>query len=115
MLSLFSFTSSKICKTELIKSRIIFSVLTDSIFFPSLHWVNDLPGVLAKVKSCLKEDGMFLAAMIGGETLFELRTALQLAELEQEGVSMARMHLSFLADLGTQQISWIAMIINVAP
>eukprot|EP00112_Aurelia_sp_Birch-Aquarium-sp1_P023323 Seg690.12 transcript_id=Seg690.12/GoldUCD/mRNA.D3Y31 product="Arginine-hydroxylase NDUFAF5 mitochondrial" protein_id=Seg690.12/GoldUCD/D3Y31 len=51
----------------------------------SLHWVNDLPGVLRKVKSCLKEDGMFLAAMIGGETLFELRTALQLAELEQEG------------------------------
>ncbi|XP_065072356.1 arginine-hydroxylase NDUFAF5, mitochondrial-like [Rhopilema esculentum] len=51
----------------------------------SLHWVNDLPGVLKKVLSCLKEDGVFLGAMFGGETLFELRTALQLAEIEQEG------------------------------
>ena len=48
---------------------------------------------------------MFLAAMIGGETLFELRTALQLAELEQEGVSMASIHLTFLGNLVTQQIS----------
>ena len=39
---------------------------------------------------------MFLAAMMGGETLFELRTALQLAELEQEGVSI-----SFLGDWGS--------------
>eukprot|EP00112_Aurelia_sp_Birch-Aquarium-sp1_P015801 Seg353.6 transcript_id=Seg353.6/GoldUCD/mRNA.D3Y31 product="Arginine-hydroxylase NDUFAF5 mitochondrial" protein_id=Seg353.6/GoldUCD/D3Y31 len=65
--------------------RIDLRSLKERIVIRFLHWVNDLPGVLRKVKSCLKEDGMFLAAMIGGETLFELRTALQLAELEQEG------------------------------
>ena len=37
--------------------------------------------------SCLKDDGVFLGAMFGGETLFELRTALQVAETEVEGVS----------------------------
>lgn len=38
--------------------------------------------------SCLKEDGVFLSAMFGGDTLFELRTALQVAETEVEGVSL---------------------------
>ena len=51
----------------------------------SLHWVNDLPGVFSQVKHCLKDDGMFLAGLFGGQTLFELRSALELAELEREG------------------------------
>ncbi|KAG6861845.1 hypothetical protein C0995_011142 [Termitomyces sp. Mi166 len=51
----------------------------------SLHWVNDLPGVLVQIREALKPDGLFLGAMFGGETLFELRTALQLAEVEREG------------------------------
>ncbi|KAL0580521.1 hypothetical protein V5O48_001508 [Marasmius crinis-equi] len=51
----------------------------------SLHWVNDLPGVLVQVKEALKPDGLFLGAMLGGETLFELRTSLQLAEVDREG------------------------------
>ncbi|KAK1232102.1 hypothetical protein PQX77_004760 [Marasmius sp. AFHP31] len=51
----------------------------------SLHWMNDLPGVLVQVKEALKPDGLFLGAMLGGETLFELRTALQLAEVDREG------------------------------
>ena len=51
----------------------------------SLHWVNDLPGVFRQVKDCLKDDGMFLMGLLGGETLFELRCSLQLAELEVEG------------------------------
>ncbi|KAG5639689.1 hypothetical protein H0H81_005872 [Sphagnurus paluster] len=51
----------------------------------SLHWVNDLPGVLVQIKEALQPDGLFLGAMFGGETLFELRTALQLAEVEREG------------------------------
>ena len=51
----------------------------------SLHWVNDLPGVFQQVKTCLKDDGMFLVGLFGGETLFELRCSLQLAELEVEG------------------------------
>ncbi|KAH9927303.1 S-adenosyl-L-methionine-dependent methyltransferase [Fomitopsis serialis] len=51
----------------------------------SLHWVNDLPGVLVQIKEALQPDGVFLAALFGGDTLFELRTALQLAEMEREG------------------------------
>jgi ubiquinone/menaquinone biosynthesis C-methylase UbiE len=39
----------------------------------SLHWVNDLPGTLAQVRHVLKPDGLFLAIMPGGTTLFELR------------------------------------------
>lgn len=51
----------------------------------SLHWVNDLPGVLIQIKEALRPDGLFFGAMFGGETLFELRTSLQLAEVEREG------------------------------
>ncbi|KAH9939255.1 S-adenosyl-L-methionine-dependent methyltransferase [Epithele typhae] len=51
----------------------------------SLHWVNDLPGILVQVKEALQPDGVFLGALFGGDTLFELRTSLQLAEVEREG------------------------------
>jgi NADH dehydrogenase [ubiquinone] 1 alpha subcomplex assembly factor 5 len=58
----------------------------------SLQWVNDLPGqplffincvfshprhtllgVLIQIKEALQPDGLFLGAMLGGDTLFELR------------------------------------------
>jgi NADH dehydrogenase [ubiquinone] 1 alpha subcomplex assembly factor 5 len=57
----------------------------------SLQWVNDLPGmpsryrmeyfssasgtpgILIQIKEALLPDGLFLGAMFGGETLFELR------------------------------------------
>jgi NADH dehydrogenase [ubiquinone] 1 alpha subcomplex assembly factor 5 len=51
----------------------------------SLHWTNDLPGVLYQIREMLQPDGVFIGAMFGGDTLFELRTSLQLAELEREG------------------------------
>ena len=51
----------------------------------SLHWVNDLPGALVQIRRALKPDGLFLAAMPGGETLHELRRALMEAEIEAEG------------------------------
>jgi SAM-dependent methyltransferase len=51
----------------------------------SLQLVNDLPGVLAQVRRALKPDGLLLAAMLGGATLGELRTALLVAEEEVEG------------------------------
>lgn len=51
----------------------------------SLHWVNDLPGALLQIRKVLKPDGLFLAAMLGGETLKELRQCLSEAEIEQEG------------------------------
>ncbi|SAM86390.1 uncharacterized protein UBRO_08865 [Ustilago bromivora] len=50
-----------------------------------LHWTNDLPGVLIQIRRALKPDGVFIAALCGGDTLFELRTSLQLAEQEREG------------------------------
>jgi SAM-dependent methyltransferase len=51
----------------------------------SLHWVNDLPGCLIQIRQCLKPDGLFLAAMLGGDTLAELRQALMEAELASSG------------------------------
>uniref|UniRef100_A0A673G4L1 Arginine-hydroxylase NDUFAF5, mitochondrial n=1 Tax=Sinocyclocheilus rhinocerous TaxID=307959 RepID=A0A673G4L1_9TELE len=51
----------------------------------SLHWINDLPGALRQIYQVLKPDGVFIGAMVGGETLYELRCSLQLAELEREG------------------------------
>jgi NADH dehydrogenase [ubiquinone] 1 alpha subcomplex assembly factor 5 len=51
----------------------------------SLHWVNDLPGALAQMRRALKPDGFLLAAMLGGETLFELRRCLQQAEISLTG------------------------------
>ena len=51
----------------------------------SLHWINDLPGVLSQINNILKPDAPFIGAMLGGDTLFELRTSLQLAEQERKG------------------------------
>jgi len=51
----------------------------------AMHWVNDLPGVFREINRVLKPDGVFIGAMFGGETLMELRTSLQLAELERQG------------------------------
>jgi len=51
----------------------------------SLHWINDLPGVLTQINRLLKPDCPFVGAMLGGDTLFELRTSLQLAEQERRG------------------------------
>jgi NADH dehydrogenase [ubiquinone] 1 alpha subcomplex assembly factor 5 len=51
----------------------------------SMHWINDLPSFLAQVNNILKPDAPFIAAMFGGDTLFELRTSLQLADTERRG------------------------------
>src|SRR3954469_12005663 len=51
----------------------------------ALHVVNDLPGVLAQVRRALRPDGLLLAAMLGGDTLTELRQAFAAAEAELEG------------------------------
>jgi SAM-dependent methyltransferase len=51
----------------------------------ALQFANDLPGVFAQVRRALKPDGLFLAAMIGGETLTELRQAFAAAESERDG------------------------------
>lgn len=50
-----------------------------------LHSTNDLPGALIQIKRALKPDGLFLAALFGGESLFELRQSLTAAEIESKG------------------------------
>ncbi len=51
----------------------------------ALQFVNDLPGTLIQIRRALKPDGLFLAALIGGDSLTELREAFAEAESEVEG------------------------------
>ncbi len=51
----------------------------------SLHWVNDLPGLLVQIRRSLVADGLLLATMPGGESLAEARECLLAAELEVTG------------------------------
>ncbi len=73
-------------------------ILAEEDFFPfapqsldlvvsalDLHTVNDLPGALLQIRQSLKPDGLFIAAIMGGETLYELRQCLAEAELEITG------------------------------
>ena len=63
----------------------------------ALHWVNDTPGTLAQIRRCLKPDGLFLAALIGGETLDALRNCFMEAELDIRGGAGA--HVSPFIDI----------------
>jgi SAM-dependent methyltransferase len=51
----------------------------------ALQSVEDLPGLLAQARRALRPDGLFLAAMVGGSTLTELRQAFTEAEVEVSG------------------------------
>jgi SAM-dependent methyltransferase len=51
----------------------------------SLQWINDLPGSLVQIRRLLKPDGLFLAALLGGNSLAELREAFARAELATRG------------------------------
>jgi SAM-dependent methyltransferase len=51
----------------------------------ALQFVNDLPGVLAQIRRALRPDGLLLAAMLGGDTLTELRQCFAAAEADLEG------------------------------
>ena len=51
----------------------------------AFQFVNDLPGVLAQIRRALRPDGLLLAALIGGDTLTELRQSFAAAEAECEG------------------------------
>jgi SAM-dependent methyltransferase len=51
----------------------------------AFQFVNDLPGVLAQIRRALRPDGLLLAAMVGGDTLTELRQSFAAAEAELEG------------------------------
>jgi SAM-dependent methyltransferase len=67
----------------------------------AFQFVNDLPGVLAQIRRALKPDGLLLAAMIGGDTLTELRQSFAAAEAECEGgVSPRVVPFADLRDIG---------------
>ena len=51
----------------------------------ALHWINNLPGIMVQINRCLVPDGLFLATILGGDTLYELRGSIQLAEQERKG------------------------------
>ena len=55
-----------------------FDLVTSAL---SLHTVNDLPGALMQIRHALKADGLFLACLIGGESLQELRASLMHGEM----------------------------------
>lgn len=68
----------------------------------ALQFVNDLPGVLAQIRRALRPDGLLLAAMIGGDTLTELRQSFAAAEAECEGgVSPRVAPFADLRDIGS--------------
>ena len=67
----------------------------------SLHCVDDLPGALVQCQAVLKPDGLFLAAMFGGDTLRELKMSLAAAEAELTGgVSPRVFPFATLRDVG---------------
>jgi SAM-dependent methyltransferase len=56
----------------------------------SLQFVNDLPGCLLQIRQSLRPDGLFLATLLGGTTLQELRHAWLVAEAEVTGGASPR-------------------------
>lgn len=45
----------------------------------NLHSVNDMPVTLLQIKNCLKPDGLFMASLFGGKTLWQLKESLRKA------------------------------------
>ncbi|KAL5658862.1 hypothetical protein ACJX0J_032025, partial [Zea mays] len=53
-----------------------------------LHWTNDLPGAMIQCRLALQPDGLFLAAILCGETL---KIACTVSQMEREGGISPRM------------------------
>lgn len=67
----------------------------------ALQGVNDLPGALVQIRRSLRPDGLFLAALLGGQSLQELRSVLAQAEAEITGGASPRVApFADLRDLG---------------
>jgi SAM-dependent methyltransferase len=68
----------------------------------ALHWLNDLPGTLIQARRALKPDGLFLAVLLGADTLIELKSAFAEAESELRGGIAPRVApFAELRDLGS--------------
>jgi len=84
----------------------------------ALHWANDLPGALVQIRQALKPDGLFLAAMFGERTLFELRESLMSAELENEqGISPRISPYATVQDIGSllQRAGFTLPVVDTDP
>lgn len=67
----------------------------------SLHWADDPVGQIVQCARALRPDGLFLAALPGGETLAALRAALMQAEAEISGGAAPRvLPMAEIRDLG---------------
>ncbi|MFD1794658.1 methyltransferase domain-containing protein [Paracoccus aurantiacus] len=67
----------------------------------ALHWAEDPVGQIVQCARALKPDGLFIAAMMGGDTLLELRDTLSRAEIEATGgLSPRILPMGEIRDLG---------------
>jgi len=67
----------------------------------ALHVVNDLPGTLVQIRRSLRPDGLFIACLLAGQSLTELRQSLLAAEVELTGGASPRVApFADLRDLG---------------
>lgn len=68
----------------------------------ALQGVNDLPGAMVQIRRSLRPDGLFIACLLGGRTLQELRQVLLEAEAETTGGASPRVApFGDLRDLGS--------------
>ena len=67
----------------------------------ALHWANDPIGQMVQCRRALCADGLFLAALFGGQTLSTLRTSLAEAEVAVSGgLSPRVLPMAEIRDLG---------------
>ena len=82
----------------------------------AFQFVDDLPGVLSQIRRALRPDGLLLAAMVGGDTLTELRQSFAAAEAECEaGLSPRIAPFADLRDIGSllQRAGFALPVIDV--
>jgi len=66
-----------------------------------LHWADDPVGQLVQCRRALRPDGLFIGALLGGQTLNELRSALAEAEVAATGgLSPRVLPMGEIRDLG---------------
>lgn len=67
----------------------------------SLHWADDPVGQMVQCRRALREDGLFIGVLFGGQTLSEARAALAQAEAEiTGGLSPRILPMGEIRDLG---------------
>jgi SAM-dependent methyltransferase len=80
-----SFVHFALCNSEAEALPLLAESLDLVVSALAFQFINDLPGVLTQIRRALRPDGLLLAAMLGGDTLTELRQAFAAAEAELEG------------------------------